>query len=63
MNRLGKMIKSALSVLAFVFLMLPLFGAYPGKGMAQETGTAKIKSVKFMTLNLLFSEVDDRNNY
>jgi maltose 6'-phosphate phosphatase len=29
--------------------------------MAQETGAAKVISVKFMTLNLLFSEVDDRN--
>lgn len=61
MNRLGKMTMSSWSVFAFVFLMLALFGSYPGTGMAQETGSAKIKSVKFMTLNLLFSEVDDRN--
>jgi hypothetical protein len=59
MNRFGEMITSSLSV--FVFLMLPLFGSHPGKGVAQETGPAKIKSVKFMTINLLFSEVDDRN--
>ena len=62
MNQFGKNTGLFLSTFAFMFLILPVFVAYHGKSIAQETGVEDIKVVKFLTINLLFSEIDDRNN-
>ncbi len=61
MNRFSKNSRLFLSTFAFMFLILPVFVSYHSKSIAQETGADNIKKLKFMTINLLFSEVDDRN--
>jgi maltose 6'-phosphate phosphatase len=45
---------------AFLFFILPVFVLYPRKGIAQETNTDNIESIKILTINLLFTEVADR---
>ena len=49
------------NVVEINFFILPVFVLYPSKGIAQETNADNIESIKIMTINLLFSEVDDRN--
>jgi len=61
MNRFGKNSMLFLAAFAFMFLILPVFISYHSKSIAQETDADDIKSIKFLTINLLFSEVDDRN--
>jgi maltose 6'-phosphate phosphatase len=60
-NQFGKNTGLFLSTFAFMFLILPVFVPYHSKSIEQETGAEKIKVVKFLTINLLFSEIDDRN--
>jgi maltose 6'-phosphate phosphatase len=61
MNRFGKNSRLFVSALFFLFLILPVFIAYHNKSIAQETEADNIKSINLLTINLLFSEVDDRN--
>jgi maltose 6'-phosphate phosphatase len=61
MNRFGKNSRLFLSAFASMFLILPVFVSFLSKSIAQETGADNIKKLKFMTINLLFSEIDDRN--
>jgi maltose 6'-phosphate phosphatase len=61
MNRFSKNSRLFLSTLAFTFLILPFFISFLSKSLAQETYADKIKNLKILTINLLFSEVDDRN--
>ena len=61
MNRFNKNSRLFLSTFAFMFLILPVSVSYYSKSIAQETGSEKIKVIKFLTINLLFSEIDDRN--
>lgn len=61
MNQFGKNTRLFLSAFVFMFLILPVFVSYNSKSIAQETGVENIKVVKFLTINLLFSEIDDRN--
>ena len=49
------------SWLAFLVLILSVIAVCPSKGRAQETDADRINGIKIMTINLLFSEVDDRN--
>ena len=44
-----------------MFLILPFFISFLSKSIAQETGADHIKNLKIMTINLLFSEIDDRS--
>jgi maltose 6'-phosphate phosphatase len=61
MNRFSKNSRLILPKFVFMFLILPVFVSYHSKSIAQETDTDKIKGIKFLTINLLFSEIDDRN--
>jgi maltose 6'-phosphate phosphatase len=61
MNPFGKNTRLFLSTFAFMFLILSFFISFISKSFAQETGAENIKVVKFLNINLLFSEVDDRN--
>jgi maltose 6'-phosphate phosphatase len=60
MNRFGKSSRLFVSAFAFLFLILPVFVSYHSKCIAQETEADSIKSIKILTINLLFSEVSDR---
>ena len=60
-NRFSKYTRVFGISFAFLFLILPVFVSYHSQGIAQEADPARIKGIKMMTINLLFSEVDDRN--
>ena len=61
MNRFCKNSRLFVSAFAILFLIISVFEPYHSKGIAQETGADNIKSVKMLTINLLFWEIDDRN--
>lgn len=62
MNRFGKDTRLFVPAFAFLFLILPVFLLLHSKGIAQQTDTDNIKGVKIITINLLFSEIVDREN-
>ncbi len=45
---------------AFLILILPVLVPYHSKGIAQQTDAGSIKSIRILTINLLFSEVVNR---
>ena len=61
MNRFGKHTRLLGYLFAFLFLILPVWVSDHSRGIAQETHTDSIEGIKIMTINLLFSQVDDRN--
>ena len=61
MNRFSTDTKLFGSSFAFLFLILLVIVYYHSKGFAQKTDADNVESIKIMTINLLFSEVDDRN--
>ena len=61
MNRFDRNTRLFGCSVAFLFFILPVFVLYHSKGIAQEINAENIESIKIMTINLLFSEVDDRN--
>ncbi len=61
MNRFGMNSRLFVSAFVFLFLILPVFVSSLSKGIAQETDADNIKSVKTLTINLLWTEIVDRN--
>ena len=61
MNRFNKHSRLFESTFAILFLILPVLLSFHGKAIAQETDAGNIKSIKMITINLLFSEIIDRD--
>ncbi len=62
MNRFGKNSRLFGLTFAFLILILPVLVSVHSKGIAQETDAGHIRSIKILTINLLFWEVANREN-